>query len=406
MNDILQQAIQALGRVGQTVSNAIPQAVQSLQSGIPALQLPQRIPEAIQSLIDQSQAQKEMIAMRGSTPELLQRAMPMVMGLSFAGGIPGESVNPKVAQLDETINGMNNKYMTASGNAQAGMRPAILDTQDIASQLAHPSGQALAEEEAAKSIAQNRAVLNQRAIENPIPQAPTGVPKELQGLAQLAKQSKDVNDFTAGAIFDRSLTGEETKALDAFQGETTADKLDSFYKSLSSPTGVGGVDEYTASLQKMKAEGRPLMASEQKWLKGDYSSIEPDAKKLYGVTKDPKQSLYIAKDGEMIGNKGNVTEHKDYSMELTGQQADTSLLPKRSGMIETVYSPNKEYNVRIFTQPTPEQIATIKKNASTVPMTFIDDYVHSPAGTKEGTVKGFTGSGKELLDYLKRFESK
>lgn len=178
---------------------------------------------------------------------------------------------------------------------------------------------------------------------------------------------------------------------------------------------VGGVDEYTASLQKMKAEGRPLMLEEEQWLKGDYSSIEPQAKKLYGVTKNPNQSLYIAKDGQLIGNKGiGSAEHKDYSMELTGQMTDTSLLPKRSGFIEQIYAPGSEYNLRIFTEPTPEQIATIKKVSQTVPVIYIDDYrgrtVKSHTLNKNQVNNFFTGVEGEIggvkKKILKEFEIK
>jgi hypothetical protein len=169
--------------------------------------------------------------------------------------------------------------------------------------------------------------------------------------------------------------------------------------------GVGGIDKYTASLQKMKADGRPLQASEEKWLQGDYSDIEPTAKKLFGVTNDPNKSLYIAKDGQMIGNKGAGPEHRNYSLELTGQQENTSLLPKRSGFIETVYAPGREYNVRVFTDPTPKQIATLKKVIKTVPDLYLDDMrggkiINYSKATFSDFLKTLKSGSEQLLQKL------
>lgn len=202
MNDILQKAIQALGqRVSQTVGNFIPQAVnsfkQALPSGVPALQLQQRVPEAIRSINDQVDATNQMVQMRKATPELLQRAMPMIMGLSFGGDIPGESVNSKIAQLDETINSLNTRYMNASGNAKPALRQAILDAQDVSSKLSHPSAEDLMQQEAARTIANSRP--QDPLAQSQHPSTGGEITGNLQELAQEAKKYPNAEAFRQGA---------------------------------------------------------------------------------------------------------------------------------------------------------------------------------------------------------------
>lgn len=125
--------------------------------------------------------------------------------------------------------------------------------------------------------------------------------------------------------------------------------------------------------------------------------MEAQAIKQFGITKDPKESLYITTKGDFLGHNGMIgTEHRNFNEDLLGLHFNADQLPKQTGMIETVYSPNAEYNVRIYTDPTPEQIETIKRVSKTVPITFIDDF-RKYAG---GKVKGFEGSGKELDKYL------
>lgn len=159
-------------------------------------------------------------------------------------------------------------------------------------------------------------------------------------------------------------------------------------------------DEYVAKLRKLKEEGRPLMAEEQKLLGGDFSSLEPEAKRIFGVTEDPNKSLYIATDGQMIGKDSpGAVEHKDFSLALTGQDKDTTLLPKRSGMLETVFSPDREFNVRIFTDPTPQQIETVGRVSKTVPSTNITDF---RGGVVEFSNDPDATNVRSLDDFFKR----
>lgn len=69
------------------------------------------------------------------------------------------------------------------------------------------------------------------------------IPQELQPLAQSVKNYKTSTEFVAASIFDYSLSGRETTALEQYKGKTTADKLTIFYNQikttpLPSPTAV------------------------------------------------------------------------------------------------------------------------------------------------------------------------
>ena len=59
------------------------------------------------------------------------------------------------------------------------------------------------------------------------------IPQELKSLAQEVKQYKSEAEFVSSSIFNRSLSGIESKALAQFDGETTADKLTAFYKQIT-----------------------------------------------------------------------------------------------------------------------------------------------------------------------------
>jgi len=53
----------------------------------------------------------------------------------------------------------------------------------------------------------------------------SGIPEELETLAQKARASESVEDFVSSTIFEDSLSGSETKSLSNFEGENVSDQL-------------------------------------------------------------------------------------------------------------------------------------------------------------------------------------
>lgn len=88
------------------------------------------------------------------------------------------------------------------------------------------------------------------------------IPKELEPLAVEARKYKSVEEFVSTTIFEKSLAGEETKALSTFSGKTIADKLTDFYNQA-----VKGVKEVKPeipikrppSLEKLGLKEKPRM---------------------------------------------------------------------------------------------------------------------------------------------------
>ncbi len=132
------------------------------------------------------------------------------------------------------------------------------------------------------------------------PIVPKAIPPELQPLAQEARSAKNVNEFVASTIFEKSLAGEETKALESFAGETTADKLSTFYNQA-----VKGVKEVKPEvgrpfeLKGLPAKGQVLrnIESAEKELRKAY---KPAAEKVNEELGKFWAELEMAEAGERI----------------------------------------------------------------------------------------------------------
>ena len=110
-------------------------------------------------------------------------------------------------------------------------------------------------------------------------------------------------------------------------------------------------------------------------------TIAARAKKTFGITSKPENSLYITVDGELLGNRGLAggAEHQTFTDKLLGVGKPSTELAEQSGMLEIVYSPDAELNVRFFAKPTSSQVEKVLELSKTVPKTFIDDMTSGKA---------------------------
>ena len=123
----------------------------SVRSGVPLLQVPQRVQDAEKDWGNYGNTMREVTKNRQVTPQQLQQLMPML----FMSSAPLSNLSTmplKVAEVDNAIKIMNQRYMVASGAERASMRPAILEAQRMREALAQkPTYQELMQEEALRT---------------------------------------------------------------------------------------------------------------------------------------------------------------------------------------------------------------------------------------------------------------
>jgi len=89
-------------------------------------------------------------------------------------------------------------------------------------------------------------VLNEMVV----PKEKITVSKELESLAEAVKEYKDVEEFVSSTIFEKSLSGQESKALSVFKGKTTAEKLTDFYNQVAQKEKVKEIAKEVKPLAK------------------------------------------------------------------------------------------------------------------------------------------------------------
>jgi hypothetical protein len=144
-------------------------------------------------------------------------------------------------------------------------------------------------------------------------------------------------------------------------------------------------------------------------------TLEQQAIKKYGITNTPTNSLYITTDGRYLGNKGleGGAEHMTYQEQLIGKNfvkdgVGRYELAKQSGMLEIVDTgKGGELNVRLYTNPTTQQITKLKEIIPNRKEVFIDDYrglnpkTDNPVGYTKDNVSQFFSSLSQPVGGVK-----
>jgi hypothetical protein len=118
--------------------------------------------------------------------------------------------------------------------------------------------------------------------------------------------------------------------------------------------------------------------------------LEQNAINRFGITKNPLNSLYITTSGEYLGNKGyeDGGEHINFATDILGEVKSNSELPLKTGMIEMIDTgKNGEFNARVYTVPTPQQIEKIRNIIKDRKEVYLDNYIGT---TKKVPIESYT----------------